>query len=226
MFTHSSISTTQVNSCKVICMTVRKPRPRNARGEGDRLRDEVVEAAAALITENGPRALTLRAIARRVGITAPAIYAHFENVDDVLKAVVDSTFDALADHLREAGIGHDDPVDRLRAYCHAYVAFGRDRPLQYEILFSHAVELPQAGSPKDIENLEGGEAFAILDSAIRGCVAAGVSESTHPVDDAIAVWVALHGYVGLRTAVPDFPWPPGDTLLDVLIARLARLSSG
>jgi hypothetical protein len=38
--------------------------------------------------------------------------------------------------------------------------------------------------------------------------------------------VALHGYVGLRTAVADFPWPPGDTLLDVLIDRLARLAFG
>jgi AcrR family transcriptional regulator len=207
-------------------MTLRKPRPRNARGEGDRLRDEVVDAAAALIAESGPRALTLRAIARRVGVTAPAIYAHFESLDDVLKAVVDSMFDALVDHLREAGAGQNDPVNRLRAYCHAYVSFGRDRPLQYAILFSRAVELRPADSPKELENLEGGEAFAILLSAIRECIDAGVSESTQPVDDAIAVWVALHGYVGLRTAVADFPWSPGDTLLDVLIDRLARLRSG
>ena len=207
-------------------MTVRKPRPRNARGEGDRLRDEVVAAAAALIAEDGPRALTLRAIARRVGVTAPAIYAHFENLDDVLKAVVDSTFAALADHLREAGAGHDDPVSRLRAYCHAYVAFGRDLPLQYAILFSRAVEIPSADSQKELENLEGAGAFAILLSAIKECIDAGVSESTQPVDDAIAVWVALHGYVGLRTAVANFPWPPADTLLDVLIDRLARLISG
>jgi AcrR family transcriptional regulator len=207
-------------------MTVRKSRSRNARGEGDRLRDEVVEAAAALIAENGSRALTLRAIARRVGVTAPAIYAHFENLDDVLKAVVDSTFDALADYLREAGTGHNDPVDRLRAYCHAYVAFGRDRHLQYAILFTRVIEFPPTDSPKALENLEGGEAFAILLGAIRECIDAGASESTQPVDDAIAVWVALHGYVGLHTAVPDFPWSPGDTLLDVLIDRLARLSSG
>jgi AcrR family transcriptional regulator len=207
-------------------MTVRKSRPRNARGEGDRLRGEVVEAASALIAENGARALTLRAIARRVGITAPAIYTHFEDLDEVLEAVVDSTFEALADYLREAGLGHDDPVDRLRAYCHAYVEFGRDRPLQYAILFSRAVELPPADSQKALENLQGGEAFAILLEALQECVDAGVSQSTQPLDDAIAVWVGLHGYVGLHAAVPDFPWPPSDTLLDVLIDRLARLTSG
>jgi AcrR family transcriptional regulator len=207
-------------------MTVRKGRPRNARGEGDRLRGEVVEAASALIAEDGPRALTLRAIARRVGITAPAIYAHFEDLDEVLEAVVDSTFGALADYLREAGLGHEDPVDRLRAYCHAYVAFGRERPLQYAMLFSRAVELSPANGRKAFENLTGGEAFAILLNAIQECVEAGVSRSTQPVDDAVAVWVALHGYVGVRTAVPDFPWPPGDDLLDVLIDRLAQLTFG
>ena len=51
----------------------------------------------------------------------------------------------------------------------------------------------------------------------------GASQSTHPVDDVTAVWVALHGYVGLRMALPDFPWPQDDTLLNDLIDRLARL---
>jgi AcrR family transcriptional regulator len=205
-------------------MTVRKPRPRNARGEGDRLRGEVIEAAAELIAEGGPRALSLRAIARRAGITAPAIYAHFEDLDEVLEAVVDNTFGALADYLREAGMTHEDPVGRLRAYCHAYVAFGRQRPLQYAILFGRAAELAATEAPKTVENLQGGEAFAILRDAIQQCVDAEASRSTRPVDDATAVWVALHGYVGLRTAIPDFPWPPGDTLLDVVIDRLARLN--
>jgi AcrR family transcriptional regulator len=206
-------------------MTVPKNRPRNARGEGERLRGEVIEAASELIAEGGPRALSLRAVARRAGITAPAIYAHFEDLDAVLSAVVDSTFGALADYLREAGRAHDDPVDRLRAYCHAYVAFGRERPLQYAILFSRDVAAVPAAAARADEKSQGGEAFAVLLDAIRECVDAGASRSIRPVEDATAVWVALHGYVGLRTAVPDFRWPPGDSLLDVLIDRLARLTA-
>ena len=205
-------------------MTPAKTRPRNPRGEGDRLRDEVVEAAAALIAENGPESLSLRAIARKAGITAPAIYRHFDDLDQVTEAVVDSFFWALADYLRRAGQLETNPVDRLRALCHAYVAFGRKHPLQYATLFSRGMALSAAGVDKSIERMRGAEAFAILLDAIRDCVDAGLSGSGQPVDDATAVWVALHGYVGLRTSLPDFPWRPNDSLLDVLVDRLALLT--
>ena len=96
-------------------MAPAKMRPRNPRGQGNRLRDEVVDAAAALIAENGPEALSLRAIARKAEITAPAIYRHFDDLDQVREAVVDSFFWALADYLRRAGQLETNPVDRLRA---------------------------------------------------------------------------------------------------------------
>jgi hypothetical protein len=51
-------------------------------------------------------------------------------------------------------------------------------------------------------------------------VAAGQSHPTEPVQDATAVWVALHGYVSRDPAVPDFRWPPDDIVLDNRIALL------
>ena len=43
--------------------------------------------------------------------------------------------------------------------------------------------------------------------------------------DAMAVWVGLHGYVGLRAVLPGFPWPPDDGMLEVLVDRLARVAA-
>ncbi len=207
----------------MICVTPGN-RSRNPRGEGDRLRDEVVDAAVALIAEQGPEALSLRAIARRAGITAPAIYSHFADLAEVRQAVVTSTFDKLADYLWRRGEADAGPASRLRALCRAYVEFGRAHPAQYAVLFNHTLEIGQARPEKQIENMQGREAFAILLDAIRACVDDGTSESTSPDEDAIAIWVALHGYVGLQTAVRDFPWPPNDALLDVMVDRLARLT--
>jgi AcrR family transcriptional regulator len=197
-------------------------RTRNRRGEGARLRDEIVAAAARLIEEGGREAVSLRAVARRAGITAPSIYAHFEDLDDVLQAVVANTFDALTAYLRRGVEGHDDPSARLRAVCHAYVAFAHEHPEQYAILFARTIELPTEVE-KTVDNMIGGEAFAFLLDGIRDCVAAGQSRSTEPMQDATALWVALHGHVSLQAAVPDFPWPPGDIVLDNLIDRIARL---
>jgi AcrR family transcriptional regulator len=208
----------------VVCVTVAKNRTRNPRGEGDRLRGEIVEAAAALIAEKGREALSLRSIARRAGVTAPAIYAHFGDLDQIVGDVVDSTFDVLTDYLWRGAQGYADPVARLRAICRAYVAFGRERPLEYAVLFSRTVERQPGGSQKTIDNMQGGAAFGLLLDAIRACIDSGASKSTTPVEDATTIWVALHGYVGLGAAVADFPWPPGDSLVDLLIDGLARLS--
>ena len=141
----------------------------------------------------------------------------------VLEAVVANTFEALTDYLRRGVEGRTDAVARLRATCHAYLAFGYEHPEQYAVLFSRPFALPTEVD-KTVDNMLGAEAFSFLIDGIRDCVAAGHSDSTQPQEDATALWVALHGYVGLRTAIPDFPWPPDEVVLDNLIDRIAMLT--
>ena len=105
-------------------------RPRNPRGQGARLRADILGAAAELLEETGDeKAVTLRAVARRVGIAAPSIYAHFPDPQAILLAIVREAFADLLAHLQaaEAGAG-PDPVARLRAVCAAYLDFADTRP--------------------------------------------------------------------------------------------------
>lgn len=206
----------------MICVT-QSGRARNPRGAGDRLRQEIIEAATSLIGEDGQGALSLRAIARRAGVTAPAIYAHFDDLDAVRRAVIDSTFTDFAAYLRRALRGHADPADRLRILCRAYARFGLTRPHEYEMMFGAEPDPSPGGTAKSLDTMEGAEPFSILLDAIRACVDTGASGSTQPVEDATAMWVALHGYVSLRSAIPDFPWPAGDSLLDAIAERLGSL---
>src|ERR1700721_2366283 len=90
-------------------------RRRNARGQGARLSEEIVAAALTLIDREGSaEAVTLRAVAREIGIAAPSIYPHFADRDAILAAVVARLFDELTDAIK-AGTeaGGADPVDRL-----------------------------------------------------------------------------------------------------------------
>src|SRR5271165_5817767 len=74
---------------------VRK-RHRNPRGQGARLTEDIVAGALALIERTGSdEAVTLRAVAREVGIAAPSIYAHFPDRDAIIMAVVLRVFDEL-----------------------------------------------------------------------------------------------------------------------------------
>ena len=211
-------------------------RQRNARGQGARLSEDILGAALALIDRTGsPEAVTLRAIGREIGIAAPSIYPHFADRDAIVLAVVARLFDELAEAIR-AGVaaGGDDPVEQLVAGCDAYVRFGLAHPARYGVLF--AGSWPEATAsycrPVVIEPggrplLElGAEAFALLVDAISGCVAAGASASTDVLADGTAVWVALHGTVTLRTALPAFPWPePAAVFVRRLVLPLARVAA-
>jgi len=206
-------------------------RERNARGQGARLTQDIVSGAVALIDRTGSdEAVTLRAVAREVGIAAPSIYAHFPDRDAVVMAVVLRVFDELTDAI-EAGMesASQDPVGRLVAGCQAYVAFGLEHPARYGVLFSgqrtgardycEPVQLGPDGQPV----LEfGAESFALLVRGIDDCVRAGTSASTDIVADATAVWVALHGTVSLRTTLPGFPWPETARFVSGLVCSLAN----
>ncbi len=72
----------------------------------------------------------------------------------------------------------------------------------------------------------GAEAFALLVQAIEECVEAGASGSTDIVADSTAVWVALHGAVTLRTALPGYPWPEPASFVRRLVLSLARITGG
>ncbi len=172
--------------------------------------------ALALIERAGSdEAVTLRAVAREVGISAPSIYAHFADRDAIIMAVVMRLFDELSAAIQQgaATAGHD-PVDRLVAGCTGYVGYGLRHPARYGVLFTaHRTSAeeycaPVALGPDGQPVLEfGAESFALLVQAIEDCVRSGASESTDVLADATAVWVALHGTVTLRTALPGFPWP-------------------
>jgi AcrR family transcriptional regulator len=201
-------------------------RTQNRRGEGRQLREEIVRAAARLIAENGGRdALTLRAVARAAGITAPSIYAHFADLDEVMKAVVEATFQALVTHLRRSVTDIEDPVARLRAACLGYVTFGLEQPNQYQVLFSAYPYRSATKTDTTVDTMRGADAFAFLLDGIRDCVAAGRSRSTEPALDATALWLALHGYVSMRANLRNFPWPPDGVLINALVDRLAQIDA-
>jgi AcrR family transcriptional regulator len=177
-------------------------------------------AVAGLILDETGRddAVTLRAIARRIGIAAPSIYAHFADRDAILTALVEDGFRDLSDAIRSAGDGVDNPVQRLRGICRAYLKFAARRPHRYQLMFGTRHHGPESGG---YDTAAGAEAFHILVDAIRDC-AGGSSISVDPFFGATTVWIALHGYATLHPARPDFPWPDEQRLIDHFLTALSR----
>lgn len=206
-------------------LTAMPARRRNRRGEGAQLRDEIVAAAAGLLDEAGEeRAVTLRSVARRIGIAAPSIYRHFPDQPAIMLAVVQQAFAELEAHLSAAlDAATDDPRERLFAVCHAYLRFARDRPGRYRIMFGGTWMPALQGTSvteQDVASL-GEAAMKLITGALGDCVAAGQATSTDPHADAVALWLGLHGLAHQRAVTVAFPWPPD--IAERIVTALAHL---
>lgn len=186
-----------------------------------------MDAAAALLERTGQEeAVTLRAVARQVGVTPTSLYSHFADPQEILRAVVARAFGQLLEALRRPAEAPTDPVGRLLEVSRAYLAFAAERPHLYRVLFErHRTPGTDAISVDGIDTMLGAEAFAVLVDAVGGCVASGDSTEQSPQAGAARVWVALHGLATLRASLPNFPWPPGSEL-DDLVERAGDLRRG
>jgi AcrR family transcriptional regulator len=206
-----------------------KPRARNARGDGQALRAEILSAAREILIEDGyESAVTLRGVARRVGIAAPSIYPHFAGPDEIVQAVTVEAFAELGRFIADAKQGIVDPRERLLAGCRAYIAFGVNNPNLYGLLFRRNRLLrgqeprPSAVGEPDERNPDAGP-FAYLMDGVRQCIADGSSGATSVLSTAVQLWAAMHGFVLLRGNDYEFPWPDLAQTEVELISSIAKL---
>jgi AcrR family transcriptional regulator len=198
-------------------------RERNRRGEGGKLRADILAGATQLLEQAGnEEAVTLRAVARQVGISAPSIYTHFADREAIVDAIVDDAFADFNVAIKGAVAGASGPLARLRAGCAAYLRFAEERPNRYKLLFDRQILIDAPEGPAPPIRIE---SFELLVQCLQDCVDAGISASSDPQLDSIAIWVALHGYATLRTLVGGFPWPDPDVMLDRIIDGMARITS-
>jgi AcrR family transcriptional regulator len=195
-------------------------RHRARRGEGDRLRGEILAAAEQLLIETADSsAVSIRAIAERVGVTPPSIYRHFADKEALLHSVCQAVFVRLDDALEKAAAGASDPFDELMRKGHAYVEFGLAHPESYRILFTiqhdHKSAKVEAVDPAD---LPGSNAFLHLQDTLHRVLELGGPHAPKPDDYAMtcAVWTAVHGITSLRISMPEFPWPSIDDQLNLI----------
>lgn len=113
-------------------------RRRNVRGEGVRLKDELVEAAMRTLDERPCVQLSLRMVAKEAGVAAPSVYRHFPDVGAMFAEIVRECWRQMGAELSEAAAAkrYRTPLGRLKAIMSAYVRYAMDRPSRYRLLFA------------------------------------------------------------------------------------------
>lgn len=205
----------------------RTGRPRNPRGEGSRLREDIIEAATTILERTGSEyALTLRGIAREVGIAVASIFRHFDDTFAIIDAVTARQTAILHNSLSAAANSTTDSTGRLMAISRAYVTYGTDNPATYRMLLGRRwMDTWQERdylAPDTNALLQA--SLGIATAAITDCVNAGISTSANPAYDTLILWFALDGLINLTTAVPSIDWPDQQQLLHDCVARATKLT--
>jgi AcrR family transcriptional regulator len=161
----------------------------------DDIKTRIVAAARALYLERGPEAVTMRAVAERVGVTATALYRHFTDKEALLKEVVGEGSRLLGSHLFRA-LEAPTPLERLRATALAYLDFALAQPQAYRALFDVAGGDEEA-SPVERQR---GAVRRFLRDRVREAMDAGVIAEGDPEGAALTLWSLLHGLAALHHA--------------------------
>ncbi|WP_026410778.1 TetR/AcrR family transcriptional regulator [Actinomadura oligospora] len=201
--------------------TTSAPRGRNPRGQGSRLKEDIVAATLRLLDELGDdQALSLRAVARELRIAATSVYIHFADRDELVLATLERAHHDLMRAVDGAEQAQTDPVGRLRARVLLLGRWVQEHPGLYKVMHESTLNRRASMAFK-------AELAERTTAAVQRCMDAGVAPSD---DDAAVVSLdlraAVHGVISMRVNQPDFPWPPFEDQVDRFLTKLVGVSPG
>lgn len=197
--------------------TVRKPR-----GQGASRRGEILDAAKRLFLTEGFERATMRKIAASVGVSATALYLYFPDKDSILRAISESTFEALLAALEQTRQLPGTDLDRFKASLAAYIGFGRAYPDEYRLTFlAKMMASSGPGRPNgpcdDVAAAE--HSFGLLVSGLANLMARGIFRQADPMLTGEAVWASIHGTTALLLDQAEHV----ESDPDALIARVIEI---
>jgi AcrR family transcriptional regulator len=197
--------------------------PRSSQSEEERAetRRRILAAARALFQEEGIEAVSMRAIGRRVGLTAAALYGYFPSKAALLRGLWHDALGDLTARLRAISAGLSDPIAAIRALAEAYAAFAGEDQVRFRVLFRHdeaisEEEWPEIHAP-----------YLLLREQVAEAMRRGRFGAAEDPDLlAQAIWGAAHGVLALQADCREFEFRPMKLLVaTVLEAMLAGLTA-
>lgn len=167
--------------------------------EKEHLRPRILDAARKLLIRGGIHDISMRKLGTELGVTAPSIYYHFKNKDDLVHSLIEEGFQVLYKHLSAAQDELPEeakPLARIRANIRAFIDFGFRNPEYYEIMYmlhmEEMVRFPKEQYRRTRLSLQLG-----IDLYNQG-LEAGELKRFDPELVTAAMAAMLHGYVSMK----------------------------
>ena len=188
---------------------------------GANIRRAILAAAASVLSEEGPAALTLRRVAEAVGASTKLIYTHFGGKEGLLGALYLESFAALTDVFRIAS-SEPDPVLRLRRMTEAYRRFALGEPALYNVMFG---DLGKAWEAPIASRRQAWRSFAALRDAVGALCEGEASSPGSTTRLTYMLWATMHGAVSLELRKLLGASQSGEQLFRLAVAAILDAAS-
>lgn len=183
-------------------------------------RELIIDTARAMVEQEGLDALSLRRLASALGVTAPALYAHFASKDDLLAAVAAAEFGGLVEAIQAATASLEDPVERIVAQSHAYVDHARAHPALIQLMTVFRPGwIPQPAAP---ELAAASRTFEVSSVAVQDAIDAGLLRDDDPLMVGLTLWAAAHGVATVLASRPNLGEDYEAALVDSVVQSVVR----
>jgi AcrR family transcriptional regulator len=160
------------------------------------LKEACVQAAREVIAEHGVEGLSMRDVARKLGISHQAPYRHFASRDHLLAEIMRRCFADFARHLDQRPPGSDPHAD-LEGMGQAYLSYAEHKPLEYRLMFG--TPWPEPAQHPDLVK-HAVHAFDILRDSLRRMYGDTPGRRAQADLDALFIWSTLHGMASIKQA--------------------------
>jgi AcrR family transcriptional regulator len=157
--------------------------------------ERILDCACDLYLRVGLDEFSMRKLAREVGVTAPALYRHYDGREAVLGDVLREAHRTFSRYLYGA-LGAPTPLERFLGAGEGYLNFVIDHPRWYGILHTAPEHLGMETFPDDIQAMKA-SIHQFWNDRVRECMQAGILKEADPAETSITMWAHAHGMVQL-----------------------------
>jgi len=158
-------------------------------------RESILAHACELYLTDGLAGLSMRKLAKEVGVTAPALYRYYDGRDAVLADLVRQAHHIFLDYLHR-GLQASTPFERFKNAGEGYLDFALEHPRWYAIMFSGPERLGMEAIPDDIEAM-GCAIHQFWNDRVNECMRAGILKESSSEDVGLTLWAHAHGLLQL-----------------------------
>jgi len=196
-------------------------RPKATPEQRAEVRRSIQRAATDLYREEGLSAISARAVAKKAGVSVGTIYSYFGDLAGLGQSLWAGRVARQEEVFREIAGQHQDPVERIQALLHAYLAFGIDQHELYRnvLLFVRPGAL---GTPEK-QDLSAFAFPTLLKAAIEQGQGSGDIRASNPGDLAQILWSGVHGALALPVNLDRVELKPAKAMIEATVAGLLRM---